>query len=590
MGSKLKNLAGTTLVAASLALTLGASAQGQSLAGLHSMHAGSTGVLLGEIKNATGVAQMGATVSLFDRYGNEIRKAISTEEGRFGFGELPAGVYSIRVTLSSFFPALLRGIAVAAGTESLLQVNLATVLSTIDLVPGAPNKATLMSDEWKWVLRASQATRPVLRYLPDPTAPDHDRAFSDASGVVRVSAGDSNLWNSSMQQDMGTAFTVETAMSNGTKMRVSGSFGYGAQSGLPSAGFRTAYVREKRGGPAAITALTVRQAYFPASNGDNTPVLRTATFSSIDSINVLDDLRVDYGFALDSISLYGRMNYFSPFARATYDLGRGGRVQLGYSSGFAPTDLIARQAQTYAETADDLAALAQAPHISRRDNHAAVERGTNYEAAYEITDSGNRKYAIMAYREDVRNAVFLMSGDIGMAGSANLLADLNTRGTVFNAGNYLRTGASVSMTQVVNELLDVAIAGGRTGALIADEASLTQGELRNSIRTSPRNWVTVRVNAAVPVTGTRLAASYGWTDFRALMPIHQSLTGGMQQEIGWNVSCRQPLPSGRGVRMEVTAELRNLLAQGYLRMNSHGQTAVLTNAPRQMRGGLSFIF
>lgn len=100
----------------------------------------------------------------------------------------------------------------------------------------------------------------------------------------------------------------------------------------------------------------------------------------------------------------------------------------------------------------------------------------------------------------------------------------------------------------------------------------------------------MRVNTALPVTGTRISASYGWTDFRALMPVHQSLTGGMQQEVGWNVSCRQPLPSGHGVRMELTAEMRNLLAQGYLRMNSGGETAILTNAPRQVRGGLSFIF
>jgi hypothetical protein len=42
--------------------------------------------------------------------------------------------------------------------------------------------------------------------------------------------------------------------------------------------------------------------------------------------------------------------------------------------------------------------------------------------------------------------------------------------------------------------------------------------------------------------------------------------------------------------MELTAEMRNLLAQGYLRMTSGGETSVLTNAPRQVRGGLSFIF
>ncbi len=45
------------------------------------------------------------------------------------------------------------------------------------------------------------------------------------------------------------------------------------------------------------------------------------------------------------------------------------------------------------------------------------------------------------------------------------------------------------------------------------------------------------------------------------------------------------------MRMEIMAELRNMLAQGYLRLDGPGgQHAMLTNAPRQVRGGVSFIF
>jgi hypothetical protein len=63
------------------------------------------------------------------------------------------------------------------------------------------------------------------------------------------------------------------------------------------------------------------------------------------------------------------------------------------------------------------------------------------------------------------------------------------------------------------------------------------------------------------------------------------------QQVGWNFSGRQPLPAMRGMRMEVIAELRNMLAQGYLGLDSpDGRKAILTNAPRQVRGGVSFIF
>jgi hypothetical protein len=85
--------------------------------------------------------------------------------------------------------------------------------------------------------------------------------------------------------------------------------------------------------------------------------------------------------------------------------------------------------------------------------------------------------------------------------------------------------------------------------------------------------------------------SYGWTDFRTLTPIHQSLTGPTYQDLGWNVRAQQPLPGMMGVRMELVAELRNALAQGYLTLHhKDGRKAVLTNTPRQARLGASFIF
>jgi hypothetical protein len=102
--------------------------------------------------------------------------------------------------------------------------------------------------------------------------------------------------------------------------------------------------------------------------------------------------------------------------------------------------------------------------------------------------------------------------------------------------------------------------------------------------------VTLRASTTIASTGTRFATSYGWTDFRALTPVHESLTGAGTQETGWNIQIRQPLPGFLGFRMEATADLRNLLAQGYLPICAGGQSAILTNSPRGVRSGLSFIF
>src|ERR1700675_1338897 len=69
-----------------------------------------SGGILGQVKNAAGVAQMGATVLLYNRYDQLVRQALSNPEGKFVFDQLTPDLYSIRVTLASFFPAMRRNI------------------------------------------------------------------------------------------------------------------------------------------------------------------------------------------------------------------------------------------------------------------------------------------------------------------------------------------------------------------------------------------------------------------------------------------------------------------------------------------------
>jgi hypothetical protein len=61
---------------------------------------------------------------------------------------------------------------------------------------------------------------------------------------------------------------------------------------------------------------------------------------------------------------------------------------------------------------------------------------------------------------------------------------------------------------------------------------------------------------------------------------------------GLNLHFRQPLPHG-GLpwRMEATADIRNMLAQGYASLGmAGGQRMLLVDTPRCFRGGVSFIF
>jgi hypothetical protein len=102
---------------------------------------------------------------------------------------------------------------------------------------------------------------------------------------------------------------------------------------------------------------------------------------------------------------------------------------------------------------------------------------------------------------------------------------------------------------------------------------------------------TGHVDATLPGSGTHLVASYQWTDHNWAMPGHIYSTEALRPMPGLNLYIRQPLPGFRPCRVELTADLRNLLAQGYLPLNTaDGQRILLVETPRAFRGGVSFIF
>src|SRR5271170_5435665 len=370
-----------------------------------------SGSIAGVVRNPGGVPQMGASVFLYNRSERLILRALTNERGVFGFGLLTPDVYSVRVSLASFVPAVKQKIAVQPGMQSLLYVNLASVLSSIELVYAKPGEGALMSDDWKWVLKASASTRPVLRMLPadlglDPqqgqpqdqaqnqTAPSS--VFSDTRAIVNLSGGDpGSLGSMSSQADLGTAFAVATSLFGHNELQLSGNVGYSTHAGLPTAGFRTSFSRDGLGPEVAVT---VQQIYLPVRGGlaslagqpDGAPALRMMSVSMHDSISVTDNLRLDYGSSFDSVSYMDHVNSLNEFARLTYSLGAAGNLKVAYSSGAPPTELAMQPRDAEGRVpgdsealAQDLTDLATLPRLSLLDGHAAIQRSQGAEIGYE---------------------------------------------------------------------------------------------------------------------------------------------------------------------------------------------------------------
>ncbi len=568
-----------------------------------------SGSIAGVVRNSSGVPQMGATVFLFNRSEKLLGRVLTNERGLFGFGLLNPDLYSVRVSLASFVPAVKQKIAVQPGMQSLLYVDMRSVLSSIELVYAKPGEGALMSDDWKWVLKESAATRPVLRVLPGGSSSDPRQgpsapasAFSDTRGLFNVSGGDAgSLGSASAQADLGTAFAVATSLYGRNELEFSGNFGSSAQ-GLPTAGFHTSFSRD---GIGPEIGLTVQQIYLPSRGSlaaltgqpDGGPALRAMTVSIHDSVAITDDLRLDYGSSLDSVSYMDHVNSLNEFGRLTYDLGRAGKVKLAYSSGAPPVELageprggVPGDAEALAQ---DLAALSTLPRLSLLDGHSAIQRSQNAEIGYE-KKIRSTTLNFTAYHERVTNNALIVVAPEGAFAPGDLLPDVSSQNSVFDSGTYQRSGLAGSVSQALGQHVVIGSSFGSGGALAPEGQDLSVSSaagLRSSLQTVQRFWASARASARLPLTGTIITGSYQWMDYNdTIMPDHYYLTS-PYTEPGLNLSVRQPIPSlGMPGHLEATAELQNGLAQGYLPITQGGQHVTLVQSPRALRGGLSFIF
>jgi hypothetical protein len=564
-----------------------------------------SGALAGAVTNTTGIPQMGATVLLYNRQERLCEKALTDAEGKFSFASLLPDVYSIRVSLPAFVTAFKDNILVQPGVRSLLNVSLASLFSSIQLVAPAAGERAVMSEDWKWVLRTASATRPVMRILPswdpglDPNAPTHHSAtiFSDTRGLVRVSGGDGGQVSGyGDASDLGTAFALATSLFGANQLQVSGNLGYTPQSGMPSAGFRTTYSRNIGGGSPEVS-LTMRQMYLPRF-GDllaGGPALRTMALDFANETALSESLRLQYGFSLDSVTFLDRLHYFSPYARLTYALPGNSEFDFAYTSGNGRPDLARQGGSPDAGLQQDINALSRVPRVSLLHGSAQVQRGQNFEMGYSRV-IGSRTYRLSGYREDVSNAALTIVAPDGLYSGGDILPDMFSNSSIFNAGNYHTLGYTASVTQKMGDRVNVSLMYGSLGVLTphADVVpSDNPDDLRHMIRAARRNAVTMRTAAVIPGSGTRIIASYQWMDQKSATPGQLYSTEQVRPDPGLNIYVRQPIPTVFNLpwRMEATADLRNMLAQGYLPLSlADGRRILLIQNPRSFRGGLSFIF
>jgi hypothetical protein len=573
------------------------------------------GELSGLVTDYAGQPRAGALVLLFNRQDHLLQRIPTDIGGNFTFDDLLPDLYSIRVTLENFVPAMRDHVQVRPGMRSLLEVNLSKVFSSVQLLSTLPSAGGLMGDDWKWVLRSDSSLRPVLRMFPvssgaafgtaagSANADDAEKTavFSESRGLVKISASDgAQMVGNTGEADLGTQFAFATSMYGGNHLQVSGNVGYAAVTGSPDAALRTTYSRDFLGSTPAVS-VTLRQMFVPMRAGmgsgsapeGSLPALRTLAVSYADKTQLSDVLSAEYGFELDMVSFVDRLHYLSPWARLNYAVPRG-TIDFTWTSGNARPELGMSASDQNADLQRDLAALAALPQVTLGNGQSKVQRGEDYELGFSQR-FGSREYRVSVYSENVGNTALTVANPASGLFPGDLMPDLFSNSALFDAGRYQSTGYMASVTQDLGDSYKITATYGSIGviALNTDAGIESANDLRRALEDSHRPALTLRGTGTVKTTGTRFIASYEWTDYRSSLPGPLFATQSPRPEPGLNIIFRQPIPQIPGVpwRVEASAELRNLLAQGYLPISlADGQQLVLVNTPRSFRGGLAFVF
>ena len=180
----------------------------------------------GVVRDAQGVAQMGALVQVVADDSAVLGTAFTDLHGRYLITRLLPGKYDVRATAALFVPAMRNNLQLRAGAQAVVNLTLNTLFESATWIPAERRKADEPSDDWTWTLR-SAANRPILKLNEDDdvilvsssvteSATKHtDRARAE------MTAGDGGFGSSGVH----SVFVLDRTLDDGAGMRLHADIG-----------------------------------------------------------------------------------------------------------------------------------------------------------------------------------------------------------------------------------------------------------------------------------------------------------------------------------------------------------------------------
>ncbi len=562
------------------------------------------GRIAGTVCDAQGLPLMGATVQIMGPVlkglpsgGRIIEKIITDAHGRFAIERLLPGSYSLQITSPTRLPVLRNAIRVESGQSVHENFMLAEILSPIHLhVPSG--SLSNWGEDWKWVLRTSSATRPVLRFR-EKTGRKSKTKNANASlpasqHLIAMNPGSSRSRALDGDPGMGSIVAYIRPLSENSDLLVAGSMAAG---GLQSSSVATVLRRDVLKGDPQELAVVIHQLDFSdgiALGARNTPDGRgsaqalSASYSQ--TRRVLRRLILTAGFEFDYLNAGQDAMSSRPFMKAEYELGPASSVAVRHG---------AARVDNGRSLLDRVGALTSFPRVTMQGFQPHLERLNHSEIGFSQKVGKNTRIETAVYRDQFQNAALWGFGGAdslqGLAGSylANPAAD----GVTLNVGNYSSSGIRAAWVRKFGDATEVSVLY-MMGDALAEEAEGVKRsgpvkDLRATLGTRRTQAIGGRIATRVPRSHTSITTSYQWMPAGRVTSVDPVGQANLQIQPYLGVQIRQPLPNLAFLpaRIEALADFRNLLSQGYVPVRGSGEDVLLlTPAYRSFRGGFSVQF
>lgn len=541
------------------------------------------GTLSGVVVDPSGTPQMGANVKLVaENLGFSVSsKLFTNQHGAFSDARVPAGFYELQVSLAGFLPSTQHHVRVVPNVTTLVKVELSTVFASLDRLRRGPAPSTA-NDDWKWVLRTSAATRPVLEWTDSQLAASN--ASSDSNGQRRAhaqleltSGSDRPGSISNLPEAPATAVGYDTPVGATGRLLFAGQMSFGRD--VPAGGFATVWMpsADSAGGP--VTELVVRQAWL----GPDGVTFRGERLSQRNTLAIGDRMLLHVGADAVAAQIGRGTESFRPGVDLEVLFSPKLTVNFMAVSGTATDPMFTTARPTAMDQLNNF------PILMERGGRPKLEGGWHEEVGAQYKVSKHTILEAAGFHD--------RSGDTAVFGRGvmtgpDFLQDPYSNAFVYDSGTMESWGVRAALKQNLGNDFDMAAVYAWAGAMApgsADPATMTV--LRDALLMQYRHSLGLRLSGRSHRTKTQFAVSYKWLSGQALsrQDAYGEALYGMDPYL--SVTLRQALPGSLwSCRWEALADFRNMLAQGYVPVASPDGQVVLMSAARSFRGGVSFQF